>query len=59
MFSHNFISRVKRRDAVVLSNYVNGVPFFNGRYTKGVSFLLKIVFKRVRGELNPGRNLPV
>ena len=31
------------------SSYVKGVLFFNGRYKRGVPFLSKMVYKRVRG----------
>ena len=34
------------------------VPFVNGRYMKGVPFLPKMVYKRVRGQTS-GRSLPV
>ena len=34
----------------------NGVPFVNGRSTKGVSFLPKMVYKSVRGRTS-GRSL--
>ena len=35
--------------------YVKGVSFINGRYTKGETFLLKAVYKRVepRGGASP------
>ena len=32
-----------------LSRFVKGVLFSNGRYTKGVSFLPKMVYKRGKG----------
>ena len=38
--------------------YTKRVPFVNGRYTKGVSFLPKMIYKRVRGRTF-GRSLPV
>ena len=38
--------------------YTKGVPFVNERYTKGVTFLPKIVYKRLRGR-NSGLSLPV
>ena len=38
--------------------YKKGVLFVNGRYTKGVSFPPKMVYKRVRGWTS-GRSLPV
>ena len=38
--------------------YVKGVPFVNGGYAKGVSFLPKMVYKKVRGRTS-GRSLPV
>ena len=41
-----------------LSRYVKGVPFFNGRNTKGVPTLSKMEYKRVRGWTS-GRSLPV
>ena len=28
---------------------MKGVPFFDGRYTKGVAFLSNMVYKRVKG----------
>ena len=37
--------------------YVKGVPFVNGKYKKGVLFLSKMVYKRVRG-WTAGRSLP-
>ena len=37
---------------------MKGVQFSNGRYTKGVPFLPKMVYKRVRGRTS-GRSLPV
>ena len=36
---------------------LKGYPFFNGRYIKGVPFLSKMTYKRVRG-LNLGRRPP-
>ena len=42
----------------VLSRFVKEVPFVNGKYTKGVPFLSKMVYKRVRGRTS-GRSLPV
>ena len=33
---------------------MKGVPFFNGRYMKGVPFLSKMVYKRVRGWTSGG-----
>ena len=41
-----------------LSRFVKGVLFSNGRYMKGVSFLPKMVYKRVRDRTS-GRSLPV
>jgi len=37
---------------------VKGGPFFNGRYTKGVPFLSKMMYKRVR-DWTSGRSLPL
>ena len=34
---------------MLFSRYVKGVLFCNGRYTKGVPFLSKMVYERVRG----------
>ena len=39
-------------------SYTKEETFVNGRYTKGVSFLPKLVYKRVRGKISE-RNLPV
>ena len=40
---------------------MKGVPFFNGRYRKGVPFLSKMVYKRVRvgpwGRASPYKTL--
>ena len=49
---------VVKRDAMFLTRYVTGVPFVNRGYTKGVPFLSKLVYKRVRGWAL-GRSLPV
>ena len=38
----------------MFSRYVKGVIFVNGRYTKGVPFLSKMVHKRLRGSLDLG-----
>ena len=37
-----------KRDAKFSTMYVNGVPFLNRTYMKGVPFSLKMVYKRVR-----------
>ena len=34
--------------------YTKEVPFVSGRYTKGISFLPKMVYKRVRKSSDPG-----
>ena len=46
---------VVERDAKFYTLYVKGVSFFNKRYTKGGTFLLKAVYKRVepRGGASP------
>ena len=38
-----------KRDAMLQTRSVKGVPFVNRRYTKGVPFLPKMVYSRVRG----------
>ena len=38
-----------KRDAIFYTRYVKVVPFVRGRYAKGVPFLSKMVWKRVRG----------
>ena len=43
---------------VFLVRYVKEVPFFDGRYTKGVPSLSKMVFKWLRGRTS-GRSVPV
>lgn len=43
------VKKTKRRCIYVLTRYAKQEPFCNLRYTKGVTFLLKIVFKKVRG----------
>ena len=46
------------RDAVHVNKYVKGVPSFNKRYLKGISFMSEMVYKRLRdwtsGESPPG-----
>ena len=46
-----------KRDTAMLTRYAKQEPFCNLRYTKGVPFLLKIVFKKVRGGTCRYRNL--
>ena len=46
-----------KRDAKFLTKYVKGVTFVNRRYTKGVPFSWKMLYKRVRGWTS-GRSLP-
>ena len=41
-----------------LTRYVDGIQFVNRRYTKGVPFLSKMVYRRVRG-WTLGRSLSV
>ena len=41
-----------------ISRYVKGVPFCNERYTKGLRFRSKMVYKRVR-RWTSGQSLPV
>ena len=38
-----------KRDAKLQTRSVKGVPFVNRRYTKGLPFLPKMVYSRVRG----------
>jgi len=38
-----------KREATFCTKYVERVPFVNRRYTKGVPFLSKMVYERVRG----------
>ena len=38
-----------KRDAIFYTRYVKVVRFVRGRYTKGVPFLSKMVWKRIRG----------
>ena len=47
-----------KRDAKFSTRYVKGVLFVNKRHTIGVTFLQKMVYKRVRGWTS-GRSLPV
>ena len=42
-------STAVKRDTVVLTRYVKGVPFGSGRYTKEVPFLSKMVCKTGEG----------
>ena len=51
-------STAVKRGTMVLTGYVKGVPFGNGRYTKEGPFLSKMVCKVVRGWTS-GRNLLV
>ena len=46
------------RDAKFETGQVKGVPFVNRRYRKGILFLLKMVFKRVRGRTRGGAPPP-
>lgn len=46
---HDFIPKVQEPDAVFLSWYMKGVPFFIGRCTKRIPFLSSMVYKRVKG----------
>ena len=46
------------QDGRFLSKFVKVVLFSNGRYTKGVSLLSKMVYKRVRSRTSR-RSLPV
>ena len=39
---------IKRR-LIAVSRYEKEAPFFKERYMKGVPFLSKVVYKRVRG----------
>ena len=55
---HGISFTAVERDAKFETRYVKEVPFVNGRYTKGVPFLPKMVYKRVRGRTS-GRSLPV
>ena len=57
LFWFIFIERSMTRRLPVWKVY-DRVPFVNGRYGKGVSFLPKIIYKRVRGRTS-GRSLPV
>ena len=43
------LQQFKKGRAKFLTKYVKWVPFVNERYTKGVPFLLKTVYKRVVG----------
>ena len=45
-----------KRDEKFLTRYVKGVAFVNRRYTRGVPFLSKMVYKKVRGWTS-GRSL--
>ena len=47
-----------KRDAKFLARYVKGLPFVNTGYMKGVPFLSKLVYKRVRG-WTLGWSLPI
>ena len=38
-----------KRERALKSTYVQVVSFVNGRYSKGVPFLVKMAYKRVRG----------
>ena len=51
-------STAVKRGTMVLTRYVKGVPFGNGRYTKEGPFLSKMVCKVVRCWTS-GRNLLV
>ena len=49
---------VVKKDEKFYARYVKGVPFVNGRYTRGVPLLLTTVYKRIR-DWTAGRSLPV
>ena len=49
---------VFKEDVKFYARYVKGVPFVNGRYTRGVPLLLTTVYKRIR-DWTAGRSLPV
>ena len=46
-----------KSDGKFQTRFVEGVPFVNKRCTKGVPFLLKMVYEMVKG-LNFGAELP-
>ena len=43
------LQQFKKGRAKFLTKYVKWVPFVNERYTKGVPFLLKTIYKRASG----------
>ena len=48
------LQQFKEGTAKFQSRSVKGVPFVNEKYTKGVPFLLKMIYRRVRGWTSKG-----